>query len=161
MNNTVAIVGIIVLVLYVAFRCVMFFGARLWKRSQQGHHDLAQEHFKELRAENQLRLVKLLLMELRASEQRGIALDYVMELTAYPDPESFEDIRKEVELRREARHLQAYGRPGRPRQGLMGRFHGSSRCSPPKQLTRPHFDNAFQFKSPTVDIIVSRPIQRA
>lgn len=69
MNNTVAIVWIIVLVLYVAFRCV-FFGERLWKRSQQGHHDLAQEHFKELRAENQLRLVKLLLMELPAREQR-------------------------------------------------------------------------------------------
>jgi ABC-type uncharacterized transport system YnjBCD permease subunit len=48
MNNTFAIVGIIVLVLYVAFRCVIFFGERLWKRSQQGHHDLAQEHFSAL-----------------------------------------------------------------------------------------------------------------
>jgi hypothetical protein len=110
MNSSVAIVGIVVLVLYVAFRFVTFFGERLWKRSQQGHYDLAQEHFKELRAENQLRLAKLLLMELPASEQRGIALDYVMELTNYPDPEAFEDIRKEVELRREARHLQVYGR---------------------------------------------------
>jgi hypothetical protein len=110
MNNTVAIVGIIVLVLYIAFRCVTFFGERLWKRTQQGHHDLAQEHFNELRDENKLRLVKLLLMELPTSEQRGIALDYVMDLTGYPDPESFEDIRKEVELRREARHLKLYGR---------------------------------------------------
>jgi hypothetical protein len=110
MNNTVAIVGIAVLVVYVAFRCVTFFGERLWKRSEQGHYDLAQEHFKELRAENKLRLVELLMMELPASEQRSIALDYVMNLTAYPDPESFEDIRMEVELRREARHLQVYGR---------------------------------------------------
>jgi hypothetical protein len=110
MNNTVAIVGIVVLVLYVAFRCVTFFGERLWKRTQQGHYDLVQEHFNELRDENKLRLVKLLLMELPTSEQRGIALDYVMDLTGYPDPESFEDIRNEVELRREARHLKLYGR---------------------------------------------------
>lgn len=110
MNNTVEIVGIVVLVIYVAFRCVTFFRERLWKRTQQGHHDLAQEHFNELRGENKLRLVKLLLMELPTSEQRGIALDYVMDLTGYPDPESFEDIRNEVELRREARHLKLYGR---------------------------------------------------
>jgi hypothetical protein len=110
MNNTVAIVGIVVLVLYVAFRCVTFFGERLWKRTQQGHYDLAQEHFNELRDENKLRLVKLFLMELPTSEQRGIALDFVMDLTGYPDPESFEDIRNEVELRREARHLKLYGR---------------------------------------------------
>jgi hypothetical protein len=110
MNNTVAIVGVVVLVLYVAFRCATFFGERLWKRTQQGHYNLAQEHFNELRDENKLRLVKLLLMELPTSEQRGIALDYVMDLTGYPDPESFEDIRKEVELRREARHLKLYGR---------------------------------------------------
>jgi hypothetical protein len=110
MNNTVAIVGVVVLVLYVTFRCVTFFGERLWKRTQQGHYDLAQEHFNELRDENKLRLVKLLLMELPTSEQRGIALDYVMDLTGYPDPESFEDIRNEVELRREARHLKLYGR---------------------------------------------------
>jgi hypothetical protein len=110
MNNTVAIVGIVVLVLYVAFRCVTFFGERLWKRTQQGHHDLAQEHFNELRDENKLRFVKLLLMELPTSEQRSIALDYVMDLTGYPDPESFEDVRKEVEQRREARHLKLYGR---------------------------------------------------
>jgi hypothetical protein len=110
MNNTVAIVGIVVLVLYVAFRCVTVFGERLWKRTQQGHHDLAQEHFNELRDENKLRFVKLLLMELPTSEQRSIALDYVMDLTGYPDPESFEDVRKEVEQRREARHLKLYGR---------------------------------------------------
>jgi hypothetical protein len=110
MNNIVAIIGIVVLVLYAAFRCATFFGERLWKRTQQGHYDLAQEHFNELRDENKLRLVELLLTELPTSEQRGIALDYVMNLTGYPDPESFEDIRKEVELRREARHLKLYGR---------------------------------------------------
>jgi hypothetical protein len=110
MNNIVAIVGIVVLVLYAAFRCATFFGERSWKRTQQGHYDLAQEHFNELRDENKLRLVELLLTELPASEQRGIALDYVMNLTSYPDPESYEDIRKEVELRREARHLKLYGR---------------------------------------------------
>jgi hypothetical protein len=110
MNNAVAIVGIVVLVLYSAFRCVTFFGERLWKRTQQAHYDLAQEHFNELRDENKLRLVEQLLTELPTSEQRGIALDYVMNLTGYPDPESFEDIRKEVELRREARHLKLYGR---------------------------------------------------
>ncbi len=110
MNNTVAIVGIVVLVLYAAFRAVTFFGERLWKRTQQGHYDLAQEHFNELRDENKLRLVELLLTDLPISEQRRIALEYVMNITGYPDPESFEDIRKEVELRREARHLKLYGR---------------------------------------------------
>jgi hypothetical protein len=81
MNNTFAIVGLGVLMLYVAFRCVTFFGERLWKRSQQGHYDLTQEHFKERKPENKLRLVELLIMELPASEQRGLALDYVMNLT--------------------------------------------------------------------------------
>ncbi len=110
MNNTVAIVGIVVLVLYAVFRCVTFVLERSWKRTQQGHYDLAQEHFNELQDENKLRLVELLLTELPTSQQRSIALDYVMNLTDYPDPESFEDIRKEVELRREARHLKLYGR---------------------------------------------------
>jgi hypothetical protein len=71
-----------------------FFGERSWKRIQQGHYDLAQEHFNELRYENKLRLVELLLTELQTSEQRGIALDYVMNLTGHPEPESFDDIRK-------------------------------------------------------------------
>jgi hypothetical protein len=110
MNSTITSVGLGVLILYVAFRCVIFFSEKLWNRSQDGIYQLTRDTFQKLREENRLKLVESLLMELTPSEQRGLALNYVMLVTGYPDPESFENIRQEVEQRREAQHLRVYGR---------------------------------------------------